>query len=46
MVESKKINLTVAEDLVGLRADIGLAKAGVFNTRSQVKKIFTDKKCT
>ena len=44
MVESKTIKLTVAEDLVGLRADIGLAKAGVFNTRSQVKKIFTDKK--
>lgn len=44
MVESKKIQLMVSEDLAGLRADIGLAKAGVFNTRSQVKKIFTDKK--
>ncbi len=43
-VKSKKIQLLVTEDLAGLRADIGLAKAGVFNTRSQVKKIFTDKK--
>jgi 23S rRNA pseudouridine1911/1915/1917 synthase len=44
MVESKIIHLTVSEEIAGLRADIGLAKAGVFNTRSQVKKIFTDKK--
>ncbi len=36
--------LTVNEELVGLRADVGLTQAGIFNTRSQVKKIFTDKK--
>lgn len=44
MVESKIIELVVSEDIAGLRADVGLAKAGIFNTRSQVKKIFTDKK--
>lgn len=44
MVDSKIIQLTVSDEIAGLRADVGLAKAGVFNTRSQVKKIFTDKK--
>ena len=44
MVESKIIELVVNEEIAGLRADIGLAKVGIFNTRSQVKKIFTDKK--
>lgn len=44
MGESKTFSFVVTEDYVNLRADIGLTKAGVFNTRSQIKKIFTDKK--
>lgn len=44
MVKSKKIQLIINEDIAGLRADIGLTKAEVFHSRSQIKKIFTDKK--
>lgn len=43
MVENKTVRLKVTEELANLRADIGLTKAGIFNTRSQIKKIFTDK---
>lgn len=41
---SKTVSLVVSEDLANLRADVGLTKAGVFTSRSQIKKIFTDKK--
>jgi 23S rRNA pseudouridine1911/1915/1917 synthase len=44
MGENKTIRLVVTENLANLRADIGLTQAGVFNSRSQIKKIFTDKK--
>lgn len=44
MGESKTIKLQVTDNLANLRADIGLTQAGVFNSRSQIKKIFTDKK--
>ena len=44
MGESKTLKLQVTENLANLRADIGLTQAGVFNSRSQIKKIFTDKK--
>lgn len=42
--KSNPVHLVVNEELANLRADVGLTKAGIFNTRSQVKKIFTDKK--
>ena len=44
MDESKTLKLTVTENLADLRADIGLTQAGVCHSRSQIKKIFTDKK--
>jgi 23S rRNA pseudouridine1911/1915/1917 synthase len=44
MGENKTITLVVTENLANLRADIGLTQAGIFNSRSQIKKIFTDKK--
>jgi len=42
--KSKKLSLTITEDQADVRADIGLTQIGVFTSRSQIKKIFTDKK--
>lgn len=44
MAESKTLTLTVSADIADKRADVGLTQAGVFSSRSQIKKIFTDKK--
>jgi len=44
MGESKHTQLVVAEELAGLRADIGLTKAGLYSTRSQIRKVFDDRK--
>jgi 23S rRNA pseudouridine1911/1915/1917 synthase len=44
MNESKTVNLVITSELANKRADISLTEAGVFSSRSQIKKIFTDKK--
>lgn len=44
MAESKKIQVQITKNLVGQRADVALASTGFLTSRSQIKKIFLDKK--
>lgn len=41
---SRVVEITITEELAGKRADIGLTEAGMFHSRSQLKKIFGNQK--
>jgi 23S rRNA pseudouridine1911/1915/1917 synthase len=44
MSASKFIELVITEDQANKRADVGLVELGVLDSRSQIRKLFTDKK--
>lgn len=44
MSENKIIELVISAEHAGKRADVGLVELGVLDSRSQIRKLFTDKR--